>query len=121
MEELLLEKDQQCKSLEEKVSTQQTTIDKSKKEHEFEAVKLRRDVKVLQEKVDAARAKEKESKSTKGSNKDDKRKDNDDSKRELENARETIRKVTDEKKSVSKSKPFFSVVLSVIRGDFEGN
>lgn len=68
MEQLVHEKADECKALEEKVSEQNAEMEKSKKEREFEVTKLKKDVKVMQEKLDK-KMKEAEEK---GGKKDDK-------------------------------------------------
>ena len=47
------EKADECKALIEKVADQSTEMEKSKKEREFEVTKLKKDVKVIQEKLDS--------------------------------------------------------------------
>lgn len=52
IEQLMHEKADEAKALEEKVSEQSAEMEKSKKEREFEVTKLKKDVKVMQEKLD---------------------------------------------------------------------
>ena len=49
----MLEKADECKALNEKLADQNAEMEKSKKEREFDVTKLKKDIKVIQEKLDS--------------------------------------------------------------------
>ena len=52
VEKLMNDRANECKLLNEKLTEQNAEMEKSKKEREFEVTKLKKDVKVIQEKLD---------------------------------------------------------------------